>query len=199
MELSPFSGAVNSAATQEFPRILWNPKVYYRYKSPPLVPILSQVNPYHPNSLRSILILSTHLRIGLPSCLFPLLYSVKWRWLVNNKLERLWHEAAVVYVYLSKQTSVSTPSLRDNTWARGFQDKTRRNHLTHVFNEQVDNIKINTTFDILMIVTCCSTSSSEHHEGTSFPFSTWSSVPKVETERSFGTRYLSPELNGVTF
>ena len=54
-------------------RILLNPKVYHRiYKSPPPVHILSRSimsMPPHPTSWRSILILSPHLRLGLPSCL----------------------------------------------------------------------------------------------------------------------------------
>jgi hypothetical protein len=40
---------------------------YHIHKSSPLVPLRSQTNPVHTISPRSILILSTHLHIGLPS------------------------------------------------------------------------------------------------------------------------------------
>jgi hypothetical protein len=69
-EPSPSWDACSCAATQELPRILWNPKVHYRvHKSPPLVPILGHIDSVE--TIRFILILSTHLRLGLPSGLFP--------------------------------------------------------------------------------------------------------------------------------
>jgi len=81
MEQSPSWEANWFSASQEIPPILWNSKVHYRFfKCPP--PALSWVTsiqsmPLHPTSIRSILILPSHLRLGLPSGLFPSCVATK--------------------------------------------------------------------------------------------------------------------------
>ena len=76
MEQSPSWEATQFSASQQIPRILWNQNVRYPiHKWTPSVPNLSQldsVDPLHPTSWRSILIVFSHLHLGLPTSLFLL-------------------------------------------------------------------------------------------------------------------------------
>ena len=65
MKQSPSWEANWFSASQEIPRILWNPKVHYRiHRWPPPVPILSQFDPVH---MPTSHFLKIHLNIILPS------------------------------------------------------------------------------------------------------------------------------------
>jgi len=74
MEQSAYWEFNNHSASQEISSFLLNMKVHcHVHKNPLLVPSLSQMDPVHTfptHSLRSILILSSHLRLGLPSGIF---------------------------------------------------------------------------------------------------------------------------------
>jgi len=80
MEQSPSREAKCFSASQEVPRILWNPKVHcHIHKSPLPLSLLSHINPVHAlhlTSVRSIL-LFFHIRLGLQSGLFPSGYPTK--------------------------------------------------------------------------------------------------------------------------
>jgi len=74
MEQSPSWEASPLSSSKEISRILRNPKAHYRiYKCPPPVPFLNQFDPIHtPTShFLKIHLNITHLRLGLPSGLFP--------------------------------------------------------------------------------------------------------------------------------
>lgn len=72
MKESPSWGANISSSNHEITYILRCPKAHYRtHNSPSLVPEPNKPHlPYHPISLISTIILFSHLRLSLPSCLF---------------------------------------------------------------------------------------------------------------------------------
>jgi hypothetical protein len=81
MDHSPSWEANQFAAGQEIPRILWTRRFITAIKTARHLSLSwaspIQSIPPHPTSWRSILILSSHLHLGLPSGLFPSGFSTK--------------------------------------------------------------------------------------------------------------------------
>jgi hypothetical protein len=72
MEQSPSWEASRFSASQEIPRILWNPNVHYHIsKCPPPVPILSQLDSVHTPTSH---FLRNHFNIILPLCIYVYIY-----------------------------------------------------------------------------------------------------------------------------
>jgi hypothetical protein len=75
MKQSPSWESNRFIASQEISRILWNPKAHNAFIIARHLSLYSaspiQSIPPHPTSRRSTLILSSHLRLGLPIGLFP--------------------------------------------------------------------------------------------------------------------------------
>jgi hypothetical protein len=88
MELSPSREVTNCTAIQEILSILWNPKTHYHdQKSPPLVPILSQIGPVRttPSYPANIHFkLSNHLCPRLPSGHFGFPNNILYAYLFSS-------------------------------------------------------------------------------------------------------------------
>ena len=105
MVQSPYRAANWFATSQEIPRISRNSKVHYRtHKPPPPVSILGQPNPVHIPTSHLLEIhpnLSTHLRLGLPSGLFPSGFPTKTLYAsLSSPIRATLYVCIHIYIYI---------------------------------------------------------------------------------------------------
>jgi hypothetical protein len=115
-----------------------NPKVHHRiHNSPPTAPILDQVNPLHtpqPISLRSILIPSSHLRLGLSSCLFLRQRIIGWLMILKAYgRKRSWPNFKYSRSICVEELRKAIKSLGHSNWSSGRVFNPRPPNTTQVY------------------------------------------------------------------
>jgi hypothetical protein len=124
--LSPSWEAANCAATQELPSILWNPKVHV-HTSPPLVPILSQIDPVHiiPSYLSKIYFNIVHPSTSWSSHRYPICK--------RETVEQLLQISIPIYAWMFSLLDVSPYAVYWNQGSCRLTENNVKNLYYHLF------------------------------------------------------------------
>jgi hypothetical protein len=164
MEQSSSWEADSSSSSLEILRLLWNPKIYYRVHSTPLVPILSQMNPVHtfppyfPDMHSNINLLSTlrSSECSLPfrfsnqniirisqlshACYIPRLSHTPWLEQPNN----IWWRVQIMKLLIMQSSPASRHFV--NLWTES------RTYFVHIFVNHLHTIFHNSCFSNPLVI-----------------------------------------------